>query len=303
MPVNIVLNSSANYAQVQENILSPIRAALGAGGHTVSRKRGRPDSLNFALFIRMPVDVVMSHGVADKNYFWIGHPDGGRFVNRLKAVLVPGEWMRRRMIASPAIELAPDRIIPVGWPRLDVLRGVAPTAAADDPGGRRLRVLWAPTHDNVKRGEEQRSTSSFPDFEAFVPVLRERFDVEVSVHPRNREDKTPTMDRLGWADVVVSDFGTLVYEAWALGKPVLFPRWILGDRIQTYLPNSAEARIMESRIGLHPDSFEEMLALLESGPRLGDDVDAFMDDYLLNYRGGDSAGRVASALRSLAEQA
>jgi CDP-glycerol glycerophosphotransferase len=136
-----------------------------------------------------------------------------------------------------------------------------------------------------------------------MPALQSEFDAEASVHPRNRKDKRPTVERLVEADYVISDFGTLVYEAWALGKPVLFPRWILGDRVQQYLPASAEAHILAERIGYHPDSFDEMMDMLRSGPVITPDVDRFMDEYLDNYRGGDSAAEVVRALRRLAGDA
>ena len=107
------------------------------------------------------------------------------------------------------------------------------------------------------------------------------------------------MDKLLKADVVISDFGTMVYEAWALGKPVIFPRWILKDRIIKYLNGSAEAYIFKNRIGYHPDSYEEMLKIINSGPVVDRKVHDFMDEYLDNYRGGNSAKKIADTLISL----
>jgi hypothetical protein len=55
----------------------------------------------------------------------------------------------------------------------------------------------------------------------------------------------------------------MVYEAWALGKPVIFPRWCIDvDTILTRNPRSAEAYIYRNRIGLHADSMEEMQRML-----------------------------------------
>ena len=59
-------------------------------------------------------------------------------------------------------------------------------------------------------------------------MFEEHFDFEVSLHPRNRKDKRPTTYGILDCDYVISDFGTMVYEAWALGKPVIFPA--LADR-------------------------------------------------------------------------
>lgn len=293
MKINFVANSSANYSEVQDSLFSLVQAELDTGEY--SQGRYVPGALNFSLFVRDQADVVMSHGVADKNYFWVRDPDGNRYASRLKAVLVPGRWLRKRILKSSKLELGEDQVMTVGWPRLDQLR------AMQRPQPRERKVLlWAPTHDAVKRGTEGRSTSSYPDFGRHLPALSKRLDVEVSLHPRNRVDKRPTLEKLLEADYVVSDFGTLVYEAWALGKPVLFPRWILGDRIQQYLPRSAEAHIFENRIGYHPGSLEEMLDILEAGPTITPDVEKFMAAYVDNYREGNSAAAIAAALRRLA---
>jgi hypothetical protein len=91
-----------------------------------------------------------------------------------------------------------------------------------------------------------------------------RYIFRVSLHPRNREDRTPTGNQLVWADVIVSDFGTMVYEAWALGKPVIFPRWAMDvDALISRNPLSAESYIYRNRIGLHPESFAEMQQMLD----------------------------------------
>jgi hypothetical protein len=63
---------------------------------------------------------------------------------------------------------------------------------------------------------------------------------------------------------VISDFGTMVYEAWALGKPVIFPRWAMD--VETLInrnPLSAESYIYRNRIGLHPESLEELQEILD----------------------------------------
>jgi hypothetical protein len=56
----------------------------------------------------------------------------------------------------------------------------------------------------------------------------------------------------------------MVYEAWALGKPVIFPRWAIDvETLITRNPLSAESYIYRNRIGLHPESFEEMQVMLD----------------------------------------
>lgn len=277
-----------------------IEALLSEGEYAKSNGRCLPGAINLSLFIRTPADVLMSHGVADKNYLWMRGDEGQRLAETFRSILVPGRWLRRRLLNSRKLSLDESRIFAVGWPRLDALRRMMRDAPPRLPAARPT-VLWAPTHDRVKRGEERRSTSSYPDFEAYLPRLAPKYHATVSLHPRNRTNKVPTTRKLVDADYVISDFGTLVYEAWALGKPVIFPRWILGDRIQRYLPGSAEGHIFKHRIGYHPDSFDEMMDMLANKPVVTEDVDRFMEQYLDNYRGGSSAQKIAETLRRLAD--
>jgi CDP-glycerol glycerophosphotransferase (TagB/SpsB family) len=102
------------------------------------------------------------------------------------------------------------------------------------------------------------------------------------------------------ADIVVADFGTTVYEAWALGKPVIFPRWLLADRIAEFMPGSAESYIFSERIGYHPESFDELVDIVRSGPVVTPDVTEFMDDYLEPRWFGRSSARIAEVLTEIA---
>ncbi|MEY3607047.1 MAG: hypothetical protein RL289_1227, partial [Actinomycetota bacterium] len=162
-----------------------------------------------------------------------------------------------------------------------------------------------------------------------VKQIAGRYIFRVSLHPRNRSDRTPTGNQLVWSDVVISDFGTMVYEAWALGKPVIFPRWAIDvETLITRNPLSAESYIYRNRIGLHAESFEEMQAMLDSiqqsliGNRIirlvkritrvktgrknssdyrGNGVAEFIDHYVdPEYRGADAA-RTAHVLAEIAQ--
>lgn len=296
--INFVLDKSKNYALVQQSLLKSICCHLDPKNWSSTLEQRREGCLNFSLFVRQPADVVMSHGVADKNYFTdIFDKDGELYANRLSALLVPGPWLKRKLLAHSPLRLGESQIHSVGWPRLDILRKLAGRRAFV-PSARK-RILWAPTHDFQKRGEEKLSTSSYPAFQRYLPNLERDFEVTVSLHPRNRPTKTPTDVALIEADAVISDFGTLVYEAWALGKPVIFPRWLLGDRIQTYLPGSAEAHIFDARLGYHPESIEELTEILGGQPVVSAAVESFMAEYIDNYRTGEAGVRIARVLESL----
>lgn len=295
--INFNYNNSANYILVQKQLSEFIQLHLKKVTYQISHQYNY-QCLNFTWFIRDKADVFMSHGVADKNYVWTKNKlTGTYFINNFKVVLVPGRWMKQRMIESKVIKLNPDNIIPVGWPRIDALRILQKEYFKASPNDK-ITLLWAPTH-NFENSTTQNSTSSYPEFVTYAKKLEKTYNVLYSLHPRNRTNKEPTMDKLLKADVVISDFGTMVYEAWALGKPVIFPRWILKDRIIKYLNGSAEAYIFKNRIGYHPDSYEEMLEIINSGPVVDRKVHDFMDEYLDNYRGGNSAKKIADTLISL----
>jgi hypothetical protein len=299
--INFVMSNSSNYALVQEQILGEIQNHLGPHDYRSHTNSPVPGSINFTLFIRKAADVLMSHGAADKNYLFKKNEDGSRMVSAFNHVLVPGPWLRNRLLNAKSVELGPDQVHSVGWPRLDYLLQ-AQVRHVPLPGDGRLKVLWAPTHDFVRRGEGKVSTSSYPELMPFVPQLERECVFMTSLHPRNRKNKRPTAELLIEADVVISDFGTLVYEAWALGKPVIFPHWIIGQRIRDYLRDSAEAHIFENRIGLHADSFEEMVEMLRSRPVLDDGARKFLAEYLDPAYFGTSAKRVATLLGELYER-
>lgn len=299
-PINHVLTPASSYFGVQNQLLGLIDAQLPDPKPT--RGPYVEGAVNFCLFIRHRADVVMSHGAADKSYLWTPDGQGHRFANDRQHLFVPGQWLKRRIVASRAITLGEDRIHVVGWPRLDMLLNQAqPPAPRGRPKEEKPRILWAPTHNRRKRGDTGRSTSSFPAFEGYLKTLSRFATVDVSLHPRNRISKTPTGASMPRSDIVIADFGTTVYEAWALGKPVIFPRWLLGDRIADFLPASAEAYIFTERIGYHPESFDEMVDIVRSGPVITPDVREFLDDYLEPAYFGCSSARVAELLMQLAE--
>lgn len=299
--INLVHTPSKNYAAIQQQILGAITKHLAEAEYSTSVGTRVPGSLNFSLFIRLPADVVMSHGVADKNYFLRKDENGERISNRLRHVFVPGPWLKRRLLKRKELELGRKQIHVVGWPRLDLLlatQQAMPVVPPRAPGSR-PKVLWAPTHDYAKRGKDNDPTSSYPDLLEFVPLFEKHFDFAVSLHPRNRTNKQPTHLSLLDCDYVISDFGTMVYEAWALGKPVIFPYWLLGDRIKQNLRESAEAHIFHERIGLHADSPQQIVDFVLDGAGIDRRTARFLDDWLEPTYAGRSGERVASLLRTL----
>ncbi len=304
--INLIDTSGTVYHGVQEQIWGSISRHLPRRSWTSSPRKYVPGALNFSLFINLDSDVLMSHGVADKNYLWRKSDDGERALTRghRTDVLVPGPMLQRRVTKSKVLAIDGDHVHSVGWPRLDLLlaRQAQVRSRLRRRGRRRLRVLWAPTHDFVKKGDGEVTLSSYPAFEEYLEPLRKHFDVEVSEHPRNRgkgNSRRPTTDQLVDADVVISDFGTMVYEAWALGKQVIFPHWINGEALTHAHRRAAENTIYTERIGLHADSFDELVEMIQERREPDPRLEKFLADYLDPRYRGTSGKRIADLLLRL----
>lgn len=304
MRLNINLDKTTNYGDLQTQVVDEIANGLDESDIlTFTRRETEPDCLNLTLFVRETAQVFLAHSMADRNYVFSKSEDGP-LLARFHAVLVPGEWSRKAILSRPELGFSPHRVVAVGHPRVDLLRRMqARTEAHQAPSADgRLRILWAPAHDR-HGGSKGFVVSSYPGFEAHLDDLQARHDMVVCLHPRNRgEDKYALTRPLIDCDVVITDASSVMFEAWALGKPVIFPRWLLGDGVIQRFPGAAEAHVHEHRIGLHPDSYDEFLQILADGPVIGADVHGFMTQYLVNYRGHDSsAAHVVAALRRFAD--
>lgn len=300
--INFLHKASGNYGDVERSLFGEISQHLPTSLANPSYDgEAAYDAVNMALFFGRGGDVFMSHGVADKNYMLKRGTNRRLLLNDYQAVFVPGPWMKRKLLANKEITLKPEQIIPVGWPRLDGLLRKQKEQPPKANNGAKLKVLWAPTHDAKKHGATRLTTSSYPLFNEFTAELGSHVDLSIGLHPRNRTDKTPTAIGLLEADVIISDFGTMVYEAWALGKPVIFPYWLIGEAVQQYRPGSAEAHIFSKKIGYHPNSFEEMLNILKSPMSITKDVKDFMEDYLPKEFLGTSGKTCADSLAKISE--
>lgn len=309
--VNFVRNSSPDYQEVQSQTFGLIRAELPGVDVSETIEERRDDAVNFGIHIRlgrgdrqipMPLDVIMSHGLADKEYLLLTGLDGRRLINNYEHVLVAGSWFRSKLLltrlhpaAKRRVRLSRSQIHLVGWPRLDsLLQQQQPERQKD-----RIRVLWAPSHNKAGRGL---NFSSYPVFEQYLPRLEQEFEVRVSLHPSNRTEKSPTAGDLQWADAVVTDFGTMLYEAWALGKCVVMPDWLFPDELlrgRKGQKRSAEGRVYANGIGNHAQGIDELCRMLAANEPPGRDVTDFMNRIVAPEYRGVSARRVAELLQTL----
>ncbi|MGH3424826.1 MAG: hypothetical protein ACRDO8_08865 [Nocardioidaceae bacterium] len=307
--INFSCTRARNYRQVQRQLMGRITRHLPDGSWTTTRRTYVEGALNFTFFVDFEADVLMSHGAADKNYHWRRTEDGTEYLNNVQRrtdLLVPGPFLRERIVASDVLDLDAEHVHSVGWPRLDLLirrQDARRRAEREQPAlqrwrqrRRRKRVLWAPTHDWVRRSTP---VSSYPDFLPYVERLEQYFDVSVSLHPRNRRTNTPTRAPLLDADVVITDFGTMLYEGWVLGKQVIFPDWIIGEAMAYHCPRSSENKIFRERLGLHPDNFEAMMDMIEQGTGLDERAVAHRDHYLDPLHHKHSGKRIADLLLAM----
>ena len=282
--INFCWRFGKTYPNVQQQIFDLIEAEFPPGVVTHTVEDAVSGAVNLSLFIRqgrepedshrVAAEVILAHGIADKRYFFTQDSTTSLpLANEYEYLLVPGSWHVNRLIEGTyrrnphyQITVEQKQIKKVGWLRLDPL--IAESKHRDREPHHKLRILWAPTHNVISSSNEKTidalAPSSLPGFKPHVKQMAAAYIFRVSLHPRNRSDRTPTGNQMVWSDVVISDFGTMVYEAWALGKPVIFPRWAID--VETLIarnPLSAESYIYRNRIGLHPETLEEMQAMLD----------------------------------------
>ena len=298
--INFVFTST-NYTGVQSQLSGLIDKHFDTNEVELSYGKYLDGAINISFFIKKRAEILMSHGVADKNYFFRKKPEGGRYLEEFKHGFVPGQRLKQRILDHKYVHMPEENIHVVGWPRMDYLlelqKKLAPETA-EQKANRKLKVLWAPTHD-FNPG------SSYPVFEQYLPALKEKFDVEVSLHPRNRESKKPTAECLVEADVIISDFGTMVYEALALGKPVLFPDWLIRDDVlERYAgrKNAGPAVLFNDDIGIHSKSFDDMMDTLIAGPVIDARTKAFADSVISPDTFGKSGLLAAQAALKIYQQ-
>lgn len=247
--------------------------------------------------------VMISHGIADKEY---------RNAIKMRSyahVVVPGPAFTERLVHTG---LPKDKIHELGYPKLDpIFQGRIPAPKRDS----RIRVVWAPTHGGG--GERFMGYKGIPPTAGagattwwrsneFLPLLNpDRFDVVHAPHPRHRPDRRATLEEYVGADVVIADGGSTIYEAWALGLPVVFPRWITADRICTRGDgNTLEGQIYRRRLGWHADTPAELVDMVAAAPAegRGDGVREFIDDILPPAHRGHGGKLHAEFLLTLADQ-
>lgn len=240
-----------------DRIVAPIVRHLEPSEYVIGRY---PQKGAVNVYVSMPTTygdrfidggVLANHGCADK-----GIRRASRFGkgSRYAYVIVPGPLVAARSL-GPGVP--PDRIVELGYSKLDpFFLGEVPARRRTDD---RIRVVYAPTHGGGgeahigdtrdPRIPAARRTSWWKRDQVLSHLDPDVFDVTLAPHPRHRPDRRATFEEYAGADVVIADGGSTIYEAWALGFPVVFPGWL--TRQENVRRNTIEGYIYRHRIGTH----------------------------------------------------
>lgn len=259
------------------------------------------NSVFISLFPNVHGDIHIMFDLADRNHLRQVDAANTPHLKNFKKILVPGRWMRKKLLQDKRLNLNSSSIITVGSPRIAYLRNINSARKNHPETIGKPNILFAPLHSSWADSNGQ-SMSSELHMAPFLAELKKHCNLDISTDPRNKPNKKPITEQLVNADVVITDYTSVIYEAWALGKPVIFPRWLLGNSIYKKAPASAEAFIYETNLGHHANSFEQLLELITSWKTigLGDGVESFLEEYLGDYKNSDPCVLIANVVENLA---
>lgn len=246
-----------------------------------------------------PRDVFCSHGIGDKNY-WIASRIAG-----YNHAMVPGPAWKERIEAGREAAGFGGEVHVVGYTKLDpVFQG---EYAKQPRESGKPYVVWAPTHgyNNKYKGR-----SSYPQCLKLIKEIEATglYDTCLALHPTSRMNRrrkqNVSLQELVDADVVIADAGSTLYEAWALGKPVVFPDWICKDDVLGHFkrdPENLEYQIYDKGIGYHAQDMKHLIKLIGVALRDGmkDQEIEFMESIFpseLRGRAGEAAAKVLKSL-------
>jgi len=247
MIINFVIGDSV-YRNVMREMSEPVRFHISS---SVVNTTALNDAVNVHFFTPRDqnygenvdfdkgIKVFLPHGISDKGY------RTGKSLKEFDFICVSGPFWVEKLTDEG---IPGEKIFMGGYPKLDSVFSERKNLHHTN---KKPIVLYAPTHTN-SRGcayiELTEDMIKLPGYVDYIP----------SLHPYNNPDHLTTTKQLIHADVVISDIGSLVWEAWALGIPVVFPDWVVKERLIAALPTTLTAHIYREGIGYHANSLEEI---------------------------------------------
>lgn len=223
------------------------------------------------------VNVFIPHGIADKGY------RNYESVKGFDYVVISGPIWNEKLEGFD-----PERIILGGYPKMDKVFSMPRNPQY---------VLWLPTHNFSLE-----NVSSFPDlWEEILASGTVPTKIETSVHPANDKNSKPTEFEILDAQVVIADLGSTVYEAWAMNIPVVFPDWLVKDKVLKYYPDTLESQIFQGNLGYHAANLDGLFGMIEEAKNrpIDQNIIAFMDEVFPRHLRGSSGNTIYEKLQWL----
>ena len=242
-----------------------------------------------------PNDIFFSHGIGDKNY-WKGNK-----IADYKYAFVPGPAWEDRMRNTGY----KGEIFICGYTKLDPLINIDKNSIKKNS---KPKILWAPTHGYSSKNKGR---SSYPAFLRYLDQIPKDYDLVTSLHPtskmHNKKKQLPTTNELLEADIVIADAGSTLYEAWILGKPVIFPGWICAKDTLDHFKNDPanfEYQIYSKKIGYHAKNMKDMIKLFDIALSDGmkDLEKEFIEGIYPTYLRGKAGETAAKQILELADR-
>jgi len=130
----------------------------------------------------------------------------------------------------------------------------------------------------------------------------------MALHPTSKMNSNtkhlPTMQDLVDSDVVIADAGSTLYEAWILGKPVIFPDWLCKKDVLNHFKkdqNNLEYLIYSKNIGYHATDIEDLNRLIPIAIEKGmkDEEKEFIEGICPEITRGVAGNNAAKAIKEI----
>lgn len=201
------------------------------------------------------INVFMSHGIADKNWRTFARTD------KFDYVFTSGDLWKEKLIKQG---MNPDKILINGYTRLEE------TYKKQDTYEKKCKdkktILFAPTHNNYYD-----NICIYDRYADLMELVKDKYNVLISNHPHNKDSRQITSDEYLEADVVIADFGSTIYEALSLDKPVVFLDYLVGNTICEKSNGSFEQYIYMNKIGYHASDINDAVFLIDEAINCGVD--------------------------------